>query len=219
MTDLARAFPVDASVMSRQVSKLVDRGLMSRKRRSHILHRACPASQAGRCAGPFHFPLAIDSHVRPRIKGVAGSELVEGPSDHGSTGSPRTGAPRNHSCEGRNPSMGRGERPIPPLGARVRGQDDTPSVIPAEAGIHPHPPCPARMVRQAHHERARRHVVMPAKLVLVETGRGHPEGGGASTAPALDSCLRRNDDGWLPRPHGSTSSPRTGMTTGANSTQ
>ncbi len=34
VTELARAFPVDASVMSRQVSKLVDRGLISRKRPS-----------------------------------------------------------------------------------------------------------------------------------------------------------------------------------------
>ncbi len=34
VTELARAFPVDASVMSREVSKLVDRGLISRKRRS-----------------------------------------------------------------------------------------------------------------------------------------------------------------------------------------
>ncbi len=169
MTELARAFPVDASVMSRQVSKLVDRGLMSRKRRSHILHRACPASQAGRCAGPFHFPLAIDSHVRPRIKGGAGSELVEGPSDHGSTGSPRTGAPRNHSCEGRNPSMGRGGAPHPPSG-RPR----------ARARRHP--------IRHSCGSRN----PSPSSLPRSHGSTGSPRTGKASRRHAREACPRGN---------------------------
>ena len=60
--------------------------------------------------------------------------------------------PHRHSCESRNPSLGRGMRPrprLPPLGTRVRGHDVVPpsflrslSSWKQGAGIHPRPASP-----------------------------------------------------------------------------
>ena len=119
----------------------------------------------GRGGGPAPFP-PLGTRFRGHDDATTVIPAPEQESIPGTRGRPRpippSGYPlprarrrhNRHSCEGRNPSLGRGGGPAPflPLGTRFRGHDDATTVIPAKAGIHPweageappHPPsgCP-----------------------------------------------------------------------------
>ena len=103
--------------------------------------------------------------------------------------------PNRHSCESRNPSLGRGGGPAPspptPQPSFLRRQES----IPGARGSAP-PHLPPLGTRFRGHDGTP--TVIPAKLVLVETGSRNPslERGGAPPphSPPLGTRVRGHDD-------------------------